>query len=86
MRLFLFASDEVKEEFTPTTWNAFWQTAVEGRTSAAVAADLGLSVGAVYIARCRVMARIKKRIERMSDDTRTFGDEHHHATHSEPLL
>jgi RNA polymerase sigma-70 factor (ECF subfamily) len=86
MRLFLWASDEVKEEFTPTTWKAFWQTAVEARASATVAAELGLSVGAVYIARSRVLARIKKRIEQMSDDTRTFPGELHHATYFQPLL
>ncbi len=51
-----------------TTWRAFWQTAVEGRPPAAVAAELGLSVGAVYIARSRVLARLKKRIEQLGDD------------------
>jgi len=85
MRLFLWASDQVKEEFTPTTWGAFWQTAVEARPSAAVAAELGLSVGAVYIARSRVLARIKKRIEQVGDDTGTFLDEDNHATYCEPL-
>jgi RNA polymerase sigma-70 factor (ECF subfamily) len=86
MRLFLWASDEVKEEFPSTTWEAFWQTAVEARASAAVAAELGLSVGAVYIARSRVLARIKKRIEQVDDGTRTFSGDHNHAAHSEPLL
>jgi len=80
MRLFLWASDEVKEEFTPTTFRAFWQTAVEARAAAAVAAELGLSVGAVYIARSRVLARIKKRIERVNDDMTTFPGEHDHAS------
>jgi RNA polymerase sigma factor (sigma-70 family) len=84
-RLFLWASDEVREGFTPTTWNAFWQTAVEDRKAAAVAAELGLSVGAVYIARSRVLARIKKRIEQVGDDTVTFSKEQIHATHSERL-
>jgi RNA polymerase sigma-70 factor (ECF subfamily) len=85
MRLFLWASEEVREEFTPTTWNAFWQTAVEDRASVAVAAELGLSIGAVYIARSRVLARIKKRIGQAADDTTTFAGEHHHATYFELL-
>jgi RNA polymerase sigma-70 factor (ECF subfamily) len=79
MRLFLWASSEVKEEFTPTTWRAFWQTAVEARAAVAVAAELGLSVGAVYIARSRVLARIKKRIEHLDDDTINFSGEPDHA-------
>jgi RNA polymerase sigma-70 factor (ECF subfamily) len=85
MRLFLWASDEVREEFTPTTWQAFWKTAVEDRRAAVVAAELGLSVGAVYIARSRVLARIKKRIEQVGDETVTFSSEQFHATHRESL-
>src|SRR5262249_51372211 len=38
------------------TWQAFWLTAVDGRPPRAVAAELGLSVGAVYQARYRVGA------------------------------
>src|SRR5947209_3327444 len=34
----------IRGEVAPGTWNAFWQTAVEGRRPADVAADLGLSV------------------------------------------
>ena len=30
-RLFQWAADEIRGEFTPSTWQAFWQTAVEGR-------------------------------------------------------
>ena len=32
--LFRWAADEVRGEFAPTTWQAFWQTAVEGRSPA----------------------------------------------------
>ena len=53
----------------PTTWQAFWQTAVEGRSPDAVAAELGLSVGAVYVARSRVLARLRRRSDRASSAT-----------------
>jgi RNA polymerase sigma-70 factor (ECF subfamily) len=85
MRLFLWASDQVKAEFTPTTWGAFWQTAVEARPTVSVAAELGLSIGAVYIARSRVLARIKKRIEQVGDDTGNFLGEDNHAIYCGPL-
>jgi RNA polymerase sigma-70 factor (ECF subfamily) len=62
-RLFRWAADEIRGEFTPATWRAFWQTAVEDRPPSEVAADLGLSVGAVYIARSRVLSRLRQRIE-----------------------
>jgi RNA polymerase sigma factor (sigma-70 family) len=72
MRLFRWASAEVESEFTPTTWRAFWKTAVEGRPPVEVASELGISVGALYIARSRVLARIKKRIAQVGDDARAF--------------
>jgi RNA polymerase sigma factor (sigma-70 family) len=66
-QLFRTAAAEVKGEFEPATWQAFWQTAVENQAPKAVAAKLGLSVGSVYVARSRVLARIKQRVERSSD-------------------
>ena len=59
----------MKSEFAPATWQAFWQTAVEDRPPAEVAAELGLSVGSVYVARSRVLARIRRRVERMGNDS-----------------
>jgi RNA polymerase sigma-70 factor (ECF subfamily) len=64
--LFQSAAGEVKGEFTPATWQAFWETAVEDRRPAEVAAELGLSVGSVYVARSRVLARIRRRVERLN--------------------
>ena len=65
-------------EFAPATWQAFWQTAVEGRPPAEVAAELGLSVGAVYVARSRVLARLKRRIEQLGDEARRSSSEVDH--------
>jgi RNA polymerase sigma-70 factor (ECF subfamily) len=62
-RTFEWASAQVRGEFRTTTWQAFWRTAVDGEEAAAVAAELGLSVGAVYIARSRVLARIRSKVE-----------------------
>ena len=55
-RLFRWAADAIWGEVTPKTWQAFWQTALEGRPPDEVAAGLGLSVGAVDVARSRVLA------------------------------
>jgi RNA polymerase sigma-70 factor (ECF subfamily) len=57
-QLFRLAAGRVRDDFAPTTWQAFWRTAVEGKNSATVAAELGLSVGAIYVARSRVLARL----------------------------
>jgi RNA polymerase sigma-70 factor (ECF subfamily) len=61
-RLFLWAAQRVRPGVQPRTWEAFWQTAVEERDPQSVADTLGLSVGAVYIARSRVVARLREQI------------------------
>jgi RNA polymerase sigma-70 factor (ECF subfamily) len=64
-QLFRVATAQIQKNFAPSTWLAFWRTAVEGKSGAAVAAELGLSVGAVYVARSRVLARLTEQIQRM---------------------
>jgi RNA polymerase sigma factor (sigma-70 family) len=58
-RLFTWACAEARRGVTDTTWQAFWRTAVEDQPGDRVAADLGLTVAAVYRARSRVLARLK---------------------------
>ncbi|MFL5240691.1 MAG: RNA polymerase sigma factor [Gemmataceae bacterium] len=62
-RLFVWAAEQAQGEFKEATWQAFWRTAVEGLAAGKVAEQLGISVGAVYIAKSRVQARIKHLIQ-----------------------
>jgi RNA polymerase sigma-70 factor (ECF subfamily) len=64
-QLFRLAAAQIKDRFAPTTWQAFWETAVEGKSGADVAAELGMSVGAVYVARSRVLAKLTEQIQQM---------------------
>ncbi len=66
-QLFVWAAGEVRDEFAATTWRAFWLTAVEERDTRSVADELGISTGAVYIARSRVIARLRERIQHFED-------------------
>lgn len=68
-RLFAWGAEQSRSEFRPATWEAFWRTAVEGRPPAAVAGELGITVGSVYVAKSRVMARIRSKIEGVLDET-----------------
>ena len=64
-RLFLWAAEQVRGEFRMPVWQSFWMAGVEGRPAKAVAQALGLSVGAVYHNKSRVMARLRQRIEQV---------------------
>jgi RNA polymerase sigma-70 factor (ECF subfamily) len=56
------ALELVRADFTPSTWEAAMRTAVEGQAAADVAAELGLSTSAVYIAKSRVLGRLRKEL------------------------
>src|SRR6478672_8728027 len=64
-RLASLAMDRLKGEFHENTWQAFWLTAVEGRAAADVAKQVGMSPGAIYVAKSRVLARLKDEVEAM---------------------
>jgi RNA polymerase sigma factor (sigma-70 family) len=67
-QLFQLAAQSIENEFTHSTWQAFWRTAVQSRDVAAVAAELGLTAGAVYIARSRVLARLRRRVQEIAGE------------------
>ena len=62
---FRWAAKEIREEFRDSTWKAFWWTAVEGREIKETADALETSVGAVYAARSRIMARLKRKLKQV---------------------
>ena len=60
-----WAVGQIRPEFEPATWDAFWLTAVEGKSPNAAAAQTGKSLGAVYIARTRIMKRIRAKVDEL---------------------
>jgi RNA polymerase sigma-70 factor (ECF subfamily) len=64
-RLAAIAMERVKGEFQANTWRAFWLTAVEGLAAADAAREVGLSPGAIYVAKSRVLARLKEEVDTM---------------------
>lgn len=66
-RVFAWAADEVRPEFQQSTWDAFWQTAVDGHPPAAVGKKLKLSPGAVYVAKSRVLARLREKVREFEE-------------------
>jgi RNA polymerase sigma-70 factor (ECF subfamily) len=60
--LFLRGLTFIRGEFEPHTWQAFWETAVEGRAAADVAAQLSMTPGAVRVAKSRVLQRLRREL------------------------
>jgi RNA polymerase sigma factor (sigma-70 family) len=66
--VFRWAADQIRHEFRSATWDAFWRTAVENQTVEQVASELGLSCGAIYAARSRIMRRLKEKVCQFDDE------------------
>ena len=62
------AMERIRGEFQPATWQAFWETAVEGKPAQEVGTRLQMSPGAVYVAKSRVLARLRDEVRTMQDD------------------
>ena len=64
-RLAARAMELVKPEFQANTWKSFWEAAVGGRPAQAVGAELRMTPGAVYVAKCRVLVRLRDEVRRL---------------------
>ncbi len=67
-RTFHWAAERVRGQFEDKTWRAFWLSSVEGQPIKMVAESLGLSAGAVYVARSRVMSRLRQTVQGLEDE------------------
>ena len=63
----LRAIDLLRPEFSEQTWQAFWRTAVEGQPAVEAAQELGMSPGAVRVAKCRVLHRLRADLAALSE-------------------
>jgi RNA polymerase sigma-70 factor (ECF subfamily) len=61
------ALDLMKSEFAEKTWKACWEHVVMDRPAAEVAAELGIATGSVYVAKARVVARIREELAGLLD-------------------
>jgi RNA polymerase sigma factor (sigma-70 family) len=67
--VFRWAAEQVRATMAEKTWKAFWQTSIEERPVEAVAQQLQMSVGSVYIAKSRVMTRLRQMVRRMEESS-----------------
>ena len=64
-----WAMEQVRREFHNSTWQAFVETSINGRVIADVARELKLSPGSVYVARSRIIARLRSKVEEFENDS-----------------
>ena len=57
------AAERARGEFRPSTWEAFWRTCVLNESIGDVAESLGMTTGSIYVARSRVIARLRQIVE-----------------------
>jgi RNA polymerase sigma-70 factor, ECF subfamily len=62
------AAQTIQSQIDPKQWQAFYQTAVEVQDPVLVANRLGMTIGNVYVARCRVIKKLRKLVESLSID------------------
>jgi RNA polymerase sigma-70 factor (ECF subfamily) len=61
--VFRRALELIEPEFKPATWQAFRRLALDNAAAAVVAAELGLTVNAVFIAKSRVLRRLREEVD-----------------------
>jgi RNA polymerase sigma-70 factor, ECF subfamily len=65
--LYRRAIECVRGEFEPRTWQAFWRAFVDGHAPADIASDLGITVNAVYLAKSRILRRLREEFAALID-------------------
>ena len=57
--LYRRALELLRRDFEERSWRAFWRVVIDGQKPRDVAADLGMTANAVYLAKGRVLARLR---------------------------
>jgi RNA polymerase sigma-70 factor (ECF subfamily) len=62
------ALERTRPNFEPITWRAFELVWIEGRPPLEAAAALGVPVDSVYVAKSRVLKRLREEVSQLADD------------------
>jgi RNA polymerase sigma-70 factor (ECF subfamily) len=66
------AMERVRADFEPATWRAFERAWVDDRSAADAARELNLPIGAVYVAKSRVLQRLREEVLALAEDLPEF--------------
>lgn len=67
-QVFMYVVTKIQSSFTQKTWQAFWRTYIDEQPLQRVAEELEISVGAIYVARSRVMSKLQSEVQALVDD------------------
>jgi len=73
--LFTVVAKVVQHQVHPQTWTAFWKTEIEHLDVTQASVELSMTRGAIYVARSRVIAKLRKEIQKRMTETGNFGSE-----------
>ena len=65
--LLAWAAEQVRPQVHENSWQAFWFSAVDGLPAKEIARQLEMRVGSIYVAKCRVFAKIRSVIAELDD-------------------
>jgi RNA polymerase sigma-70 factor (ECF subfamily) len=57
----------MQADFQPATWQVFWEHVVNDRPAPEVAGKFGVTVGAVYAAKARILGRLREEMQGLLD-------------------
>lgn len=63
------AAQQIKDEFKPTSREAFWLTTLQDVSVPDAAQQIGISVGSVYAARSRIMRRLQQQAKANEEES-----------------
>jgi DNA-directed RNA polymerase specialized sigma24 family protein len=72
-RILEVALARTRPHFEERTWRAFTGVWREGRPAAEVAQELGQTIDEVYVAKSRVLKRLRQEVSELAEDTDLFG-------------
>lgn len=61
--------EEMRDEFEPRTWQAFERFALQARPAVEVAKELNITTNAVFIAKSRVLSRLRQESKGLLDES-----------------
>jgi RNA polymerase sigma-70 factor (ECF subfamily) len=62
------AAELIRAEWDAASWQAFWRVTIDGQTPADVAGDLQISINAVYLAKSRILRRLREEFAELLEE------------------